>query len=348
MLNCHRYYFRGFLFNALWLSSKRRNSPFLLREPSFYDKRQNQIRKVQYELLVSNDKIASFVSDWDICKHQYIVYETLTTYKYDANRIVEEIAISHGNGIYGHNSNDTLRRSYTYAGGKLVEEKTEQIYSHTSAKDKGIRETRRYSNTEKYSYDNNLLIAKESIDSEGNSTISTYTYKDGKLVEEKRGDLILKYDENERCISRLSKTAKDISLYSEADSTFLNTSEGNDRASVSFEYPFQEEHNLSIYVGLDEGVRHKNKVASLLLKYGKDSSKRFLLVSEIKDILDDIFEENRCWITDETVEKVDEYGNAIIISENSTTLMKMNLYYSSKVYHFDHHYIRYYDIEYYE
>ena len=73
-----------------------------------------------------------------------------------------------------------------------------------------------------------------------------------------------------------------------------------------------------------------------------------MLVSEIKDILDDIFEENRCWITDETVEKVDEYGNAIIISENSTTLMKMNLYYSSKVYHFDHHYIKCYDIEYYE
>ena len=73
-----------------------------------------------------------------------------------------------------------------------------------------------------------------------------------------------------------------------------------------------------------------------------------MLVSEIKDILDDIFEENRCWITDKKVEKVDEYGNAIVISENSTTLMKRILYYSSKVYHFDYHYIRYYDIEYYE
>ena len=317
-------------------------------DSSFYDKRQNLVRRVQYELLVGNDKIASFISNWNIYEHQHAVYETLKSYKYDESRIVEEIAISHRNSPHGHYSNDTLRHLYTYSDEKLIEENTEHIYSYTSAKDKGMREIRRYSNTEKYSYDNNLLIAKESIDSEGNSTINTYTYKDGKLVEEERGDLILKYDENERCISRLSKTTKDISSYSEADSTYLNTSEGNDRASVTFEYPFQEKYNLSIYVGLDEGVRYKNKVASLILKYGKDSKKRFLLVSEIKDILDDIFEENRCWITDKKVEKVDEYGNAIVISENSTTLMKRNLYYSSKVYHFDYHYIRYYDIEYYE
>lgn len=38
LLNCHRYYFRGSLFNALWLSLKRRNSPFLLREPCFFKK----------------------------------------------------------------------------------------------------------------------------------------------------------------------------------------------------------------------------------------------------------------------------------------------------------------------
>ena len=152
-------------------------------DSSFYDKRQNLVRRVQYELLVGNDKIASFISNWNIYEHQHVVYETLTTYKYDANRIVEEISTSHGNSIYGPNSNDTLRHAYTYVDGKLVEEKTEHIYSHTYGDDGKTRETRKYSNTEKFTYDNDLLIAEERIDSEGNSTISTYTYKDGKLVE---------------------------------------------------------------------------------------------------------------------------------------------------------------------
>lgn len=214
-------------------------------DSSFYDKRQNLIRRVQYELLISNDEIASFVSDWDIYKHQYTIYETLKSYKYDANRIVEEISTSHRNSIYEH-SNDTLKYLYTYADGKLMEKKTEQIYSYTPTRDGEMRETRKYSDTEKYTYDNDLLIAKEIIDSEGNSTTNTYTYKDGKLVEEKNGNLILKYDENERCISRLSKATKSISLYSDMDSTHLHTSESDDRASVAFEYPFQEEHKLSV------------------------------------------------------------------------------------------------------
>ena len=35
-------------------------------DSSFYDKRQNLVRRVQYELLVGNDKIASFISNWNI------------------------------------------------------------------------------------------------------------------------------------------------------------------------------------------------------------------------------------------------------------------------------------------
>ena len=298
-------------------------------DSSFYDKRQNLIRNIRYEFNVCNDDIATLISDWNIQKFKPEYTETLYAYKYKDDQIVERTIIWR-RVESEHENCDTVKHSYTYIDGKLIEEQYNHSYRNEPRKD-----------ITKYTYDQDLLIAKESIDSEGKSTISTYTYKDGKLVEEKKGDLIIKYDAQERCISRLSKTLKEITLYSEEDSTYLYTSENEHMASVIFEYPYQKENNFSVSVWLDEGARHKNKFANLILKYGKNEEKRYLLISEIKNLFDDIYEENQCWVDDKKVEKVDEYENAIVINRNRTTLRKINLFYSGKVYQYDYHYQNY-------